>query len=118
MLPIDALMRLETKVEAGGHVATQHFEAYWKTGFGFGYNACNENSVEAVQTLHRLELGDRWGIRIWFPNPPELASVELERAPYVDKLSVGKNTVKAIRMPLARAWFLAILKARIAELGA
>lgn len=106
MNQIDVLRELAVKVEAGGHVATQFFEACWKTGFGWGYNACNEGSLDSAHLLHKAVLGYYWD----FENFTVSGDVCLI------KLRPLERVYAFVDMNPARAWLLAIIKAKIAEL--
>jgi len=105
MKQLQALKDLATKVEAGENVATMYFANCWVTGFGWGYNACNHGSLDAALSLHKAVVPE-WRWLIEATGSCSLYDRDENLATVIDVDDVN---------PPARAWLLAIIKAKIAE---
>ncbi|PCJ24119.1 MAG: hypothetical protein COA96_10260 [SAR86 cluster bacterium] len=110
------LERLLAKVEAGeARFMSEYFRVSDILGSENATNAWSSNggSLDAVHSLHKAVLGDRWAFRSSDPNNTEWV-VTLERRVSKVRLDVGQNCVQARQSP-SRAWLIAIIKALISE---
>ena len=115
MTQLEALKELAEKVEAGGNVM---FGEFASLGFDAGRkqlhaaslaaDACR-GSLDAARALHKAVLGDRWVWQAQDYGSPYAYVTNRER-PEGDRVRGATSTTPA------RAWLLAIIKAKIQEL--
>ena len=121
MAQVEALKELAEKVEAGtwdmsGFMDESDFKILKDTESFTGYitelmDVVEVSSIDAAHSLHKAMLGDRW---LWWVNAG--SHVMLSSHTMIDTVERVKRVEASAQNNPARAWLLAIIKAKIAEL--
>lgn len=114
MKQLTALKELAEKVEAGDYKTmgdtlscAKAFGAYPHPDTQYAINAWNRGSLDAAHSLHKVVLGDRYSW--WVEEQPDGDCVS-----GVFSKQRGRSITAVSTIP-ARAWLLAIIKAKIQE---
>ena len=106
MTQIDALKELAEKVEAGEMIQIQEFNEEFAWLGPKCFAAYANESLDAAHSLHKAVLGDRWKYKIDFSGRV-----------FVEINDQTRITSGYIDGSPARAWLLAVIRAKISELG-
>ena len=108
MTQLDALKELAEKVEAGDHVAGPAERAFGVARYGSVAIAAHLGSLDAAKALHEAVLPDDWTAMLADWGPQNEWTCQLS-ALLFEPIESGNKCP-------ARAWLLAIIRAKIAEL--